>query len=263
VISLLERIAAAKRKEIEELKTNLDISGVAPRIAGIDPRPYLCRGDGRMAVIAEVKKASPVKGVLCQNFDPVGLAESYQKNGAGAVSVITDQGFFQGAREYLTQVKSVIDLPVLRKDFILDPVQLYESILLQADMILLIAAMHDYESLLTLSEKAEELGLYTLLEVHDRDELRMSRDLPVAMIGINNRNLKDFTVSLATSLHLVDEMPQHVIRLSESGISDHNDLSTLQKAGFHAALIGEALVSAINPGLRLRDILQYNRGCEE
>lgn len=257
---MLERIAAAKRKEIKELKIKLDISGIIPRVDRIDPRPFLQRDDGGIAVIAEVKKASPVKGVLCHEFDPVSLAESYRQNGAGAVSVITDQGFFQGDKEYLTRVKAAIDLPVLRKDFILDPVQLYESVLLQADMVLLIAAMHDYASLLSLSEKAAELGLYVLLEVHGRDELRMVHDLPVPMVGVNNRNLQDFTVSLAASLELAGEMPENVVRVSESGISDRNDLSTLQTAGFHAALIGEALVSAINPGLRLRDILQYDRG---
>jgi len=259
---VLERIVAAKRKEIKDLQNSLDISGINPRIDGIDPRPFLKRNDGRMAVIAEVKKASPLKGVLCHDFDPVGLAEIYQQNGAGAVSVITDQGFFQGDKDYLARVKSAIDLPVLRKDFILDPVQLYESVMLQADMVLLIAAMHDYDSLLSLSEKAHELGLYVLLEIHDRDELRMVHDLPVPMVGVNNRNLKDFTVSLATSLELADEMPEKVVRVSESGISGHNDLNALQAAGFHAALIGEALVSAGNPGLRLREILQYKGGYE-
>lgn len=257
---MLERIAAAKRKEIEELKIKLDISRVVPRKEGINPLPFLKREDGRIAVIAEVKKASPIKGVLCPDFDPVSLAENYQQNGAGAVSVITDQGFFQGAKDYLTRVKAAVDLPVLRKDFILDPVQLYESVILQADMVLLIAAMHDYDSLLSLSEKADELGLYVLLEVHDRDELRIVHDLPIQLLGINNRNLKDFTVSLTTSLQLVDEMPDRVVRVSESGIADRRDLDTLRTAGFHAALIGEALVSAGNPGLRLRDILQYDGG---
>ena len=256
----MERIAAAKRKEIEELKIKLDISGVVPRKEGINPLTFLKREDGRIAVIAEVKKASPIKGVLCPDFDPVSLAENYQQNGAGAVSVITDQGFFQGAKDDLTRVKAAIDLPVLRKDFILDPVQLYESVILQADMVLLIAAMHDYDSLLNLSEKADELGLYVLLEVHDRDELRIAHDLPIQLLGINNRNLKDFTVSLTTSLQLVDEMPDRVVRVSESGIADRRDLDTLRNAGFHAALIGEALVSAGNPGLRLRDILQYDGG---
>lgn len=257
---MLERIAAAKRKEIKELQNRLDTTGIMPRTDGLDPRPFLCRNDGRVSVIAEVKKASPVKGVFRPDFDPVALAADYQANGAGAVSVITDQGFFQGSTDYLTRVKAVVDLPVLRKDFILDPVQLYESVMLQADMVLLIAAMHNYESLLSLSEKADQLGLYVLLEVHDRDELRMVRDLPVSMIGINNRNLKDFTVSLTASLQLADEMPERVIRVSESGISDHNDLMELQSAGFHAALIGEALVSAVDPGLRLRAILQSDGG---
>lgn len=256
---MLERIAAAKREEIKELKINLDITGITVRVDVIDPRPFLKRADGNMTVIAEVKKASPVKGVLCNDFDPVSLAESYQRNGAGAVSVITDRGFFQGDKDYLTQVKAAVDLPVLRKDFILDAVQLYESVLLQADIVLLIAAMHDYDSLLSLSEKAGQLGLYTLLEVHDRDELRLSHDLPVSMVGINNRNLKDFTVSLTTSLQLIDGMPEGVIRVSESGISTYHDLRTLQRAGFHTALIGEALVSAAEPGLRLREILQQDR----
>ncbi|MGE5389569.1 MAG: indole-3-glycerol phosphate synthase TrpC [Deltaproteobacteria bacterium] len=259
---MLERIAAAKRREIEELKISMDISEVKPRDV-IDPRPFLCRTDGNIAVIAEVKKASPVKGVLCADFEPVSLAKSYQRNGAGAVSVITDQDFFQGDRDYLTQVKSAVDLPVLRKDFILDAVQLYESVLLGADIILLIAAMHDYASLLSLSEKADQLGLYILLEVHDRDELHISRDLPVQLVGINNRNLKDFTISLVNSLQLVDDMPEGVVRVSESGIRDHTDLRNLQNAGFHAALIGEALVSAPDPGLKLRQILYATGRCQE
>ena len=256
---MLERIAAAKREEIKELKAKLDITGITSRVDAIDPRPFLQRADGHMAVIAEVKKASPIKGLLCADFDPISLAGSYQKNGAGALSVITDSGFFQGDKDYLIRVKSMIDLPVLRKDFIIDAVQLYESVLLRADIVLLIAAMHDYESLLSLSEKARELGLYTLLEVHDRDEQHLAHDLPVQMVGINNRDLKDFTVSLSTSLHLIDGMPPGVIRVSESGISSQHDLSTLQRAGFHAALIGEALVSAADPGLRLREILQQHR----
>ncbi|MGE5464459.1 MAG: indole-3-glycerol phosphate synthase TrpC [Syntrophothermus sp.] len=256
---MLGKIAAAKREEIKELKINLDLSRISARVDVIDPRPFLKRADSSMAVIAEVKKASPVKGVLCNDFDPVSLAESYQRNGAGAVSVITDRRFFQGDKDYLTQVKSAVDLPVLRKDFILDAVQLYESVLLRADIVLLIAAMHDYDSLLSLSEKAKHLGLYTLLEVHDRDELRISHDLPVSMVGINNRNLKDFTVSLETSLQLIDGMPEGVIRVSESGISSHKDISTLQRVGFHAALIGEALVTSAEPGLRLREILQQDK----
>lgn len=255
---MLERIAAVKREEIKELKMSLDTSGIYPRTDTIDPGPFLRREDHRVAVIAEVKKASPVKGLLCPDFDPVALAGSYQENGAGAVSVITDQQFFQGSKSFLTQVKSAVGLPVLRKDFILDPIQLYESVLLQADLVLLIAAMHDYHSLLKLSEKARELGLHVLLELHNREELQMAGDLPVPIIGINNRNLQDFTVSLSASLQLADSLPSQAIRVSESGISAPGDMAVLERAGFNAALVGEALVSAENPGLRLQELVQYS-----
>ncbi len=259
---MLERIVAAKRQEVQELKRSLDTSGVSRNGAALAPGPFLRRDDKRVAVIAEVKQASPVKGTLCADFDPLVLAASYQQNGAGAISVISDQPFFQGSKDYLPLVKAAVTLPVLRKDFIVDEIQLYESLMLQADLVLLIAALHDYGSLLRLSEKSLELGLAVLMEVHERAELEMVLDLPVPIIGINNRNLRDFSIKLATSLQLVDLLPDKVIKVSESGISSPADMLTLERAGFHAALIGEALVSAKNPGQKLQEIIAYRREVE-
>ncbi|MDD2620682.1 MAG: indole-3-glycerol phosphate synthase TrpC [Syntrophomonadaceae bacterium] len=254
---MLKRIAEAKIGEVNELRTSIDLDKVRPRITKGDPLAVFKGNQPFVKVIAEIKKASPSKGVLCEDFNPRNLAAEYAGNGAAVISVITDRQFFQGCGEYLAAVKEEVKLPVLRKDFIIDEIQLYESLQLGADLVLLIAALHDYKSLLALSEKSRELGMEALLEVHDKQELKTALDLPVRMIGVNNRNLKDFTVDIKTSLKLAEIIPDSFIKISESGIKSAEDMILLEKQGFNGALVGEALVSSPNPGARLRELIFY------
>ncbi len=256
---MLERIAAQKRLEVDQLKASLNLTGLLPPKESINPRSILTHSR-RVSVIAEIKKASPVKGVLCADFDPVGLAAAYADNGAAVLSVITDNKFFQGSPALIQDIRPQAELPVLRKDFIIDELQLYETVLLGADMVLLIAALHDYSALLRLSLKCKELGIEPLLEVHDREELKKVLDLPVQIIGVNNRNLKDFTVDITTSLELADYIPDSLIKVSESGINKPADMQRLAAWGFNAALIGEALVSSPNPGAKLKELVNYEQG---
>lgn len=254
---MLTKIVAQKKLEVEQLKSSLDPGALAPRSKQIDLPQVFAHKDGQMAVIAEIKKASPSKGVICENFNPLALAETYVKNGAAALSVITDRAFFQGSPAFLQELRPVVSLPMLRKDFIIDALQLYETALLGADLVLLIAALHDYPALLALSEKCRELGLTPLMEVHNLEEVKKTLDLPVQMIGINNRNLKDFTVDIKTSLELAEYIPEPFIKVSESGIKTAADIKLLANHGFHGALIGETLVSSPDPGAKLKELINY------
>ncbi len=253
---MLDRIMAHKREEVRLLKQD-------HRLASLEPRrknpalPEALRAEGQLKVIAEIKKASPSKGILCENFDPLRLARLYEQNGAAAISVLSDTRFFQGSPQYVKQVKSAVSIPVLRKDFVIDEIQLYESLAMGADMILLIAGVLEYPALLKLAEKASELGLEVLLETHSADETILVADLPVQIAGINNRNLRSFEVSLDTSLKLVGSLPASVIKVSESGIKSPRDLKILAEHGFDAALMGEVLVTDKSPGLKLKELLYY------
>jgi indole-3-glycerol phosphate synthase len=189
------------------------------------------------------------------------LAGIYEQNGAAVISVITDNQFFQGDKGYAVEVRRQTALPILRKDFIIHEVQLYESVVLGADLVLLIAALHDYKSLLALSEKSRQLNLYPLVEVHDKKELQTALDLPVQLIGLNNRNLHDFTTNLKTSLELAGYIPDRYIKVSESGIKNRADMRQLEQAGCNAALIGETLVTSKDPGAMLNELMNY-RGDE-
>lgn len=254
---MLESILAAKKSEVKQLleEINLDLLDIKKR--NFDPFQCFRAQQGRVSVIAEIKKASPLKGVLCQDFNPQKMALNYKKNGAAAISVITDSSFFQGSKDYLRKVKETVNLPVLRKDFIIDEIQIYESFDLGADMLLLIASINGYESLIKLSEKCLELGMEPLMEVHDEDEIKMALDLPVHIIGINNRDLKNFSVDIKRSLELTGLLPTSFIKVSESGINSTQDMILLEEHGFDAALIGEALVSSPDAGEKLRELLSY------
>lgn len=254
---MLNRIAEAKKAEVKELRSLLDLDQIRPRVKNGDLLAVFKKGRPQVKVIAEIKKASPSKGVLCEDFRPRDLARDYARNGAAVISVITDRQFFMGDGEYLAIVKEEVKLPVLRKDFIIDEIQLYESVQMGADLVLLIVALHEYKNLLALSEKSRELGLEVLLEVHDYDELKTALDLPVRMVGINNRNLKDFTVDLKTSLKLAESIPETMIKVSESGIRNTLDMVLLEQHGFQGALIGEILVSSPEPGAKLRELAFY------
>lgn len=256
---MLERIARAKRREVELLKQSFEGDLSILTRHQVEPRPLL-KAEKRLQVIAEVKKASPVKGVLGTFSEPGQLAGLYEEAGAAAVSVITDREFFHGSKDYIKAVLDATSLPVLRKDFILDEIQLLETCRLGAQMVLLIAALHSYDSLLALCEKAQALGLEPLLEIHDGNELDLIKDLPVRLVGVNNRNLKTFEVNLDTSLRLVEQMDDALFKISESGIKTRQDMAALEAGGFQAVLIGEALVTAPHPGDKLKELLTYAEG---
>ncbi len=207
------------------------------------------------AVIAEVKKASPSRGLLQPNFDPVRLAVAYEQGGAACLSVLTDEQYFQGSLADLTAAREATILPVLRKDFVIDPVQIYQAAAHGADAILLIAAILEAEELRTFRQLAAELGLAALVEVHNHEELDRALQSSADLIGVNNRNLETFEVSLNTSLRLSKEMPAEATRVSESGIFTRSDLDLLRNAGFHAFLIGESLMKANNPVGALRALV--------
>mgnify|MGYP000892609517 FL=1 len=255
---MLERIIQAKRCEIEILKRSLD-GDLSISNRPVSSRPVLEK-EKRLQVIAEVKKASPVKGVLGTFSDPGQLAGLYEEAGAAAVSVITDREFFQGGKDYVKAVLASTSRPVLRKDFILDEIQLLETCQLGAQMILLIAALHNYGSLLSLCEKARSLGLEPLLEIHEDDELDLIKDLPVRLVGVNNRDLKTFKVDLNTSLRLVERLDESLFKISESGIKTGKDVAALKAGGFQEVLVGEALVTAPRPGDKLKELLTYAEG---
>ncbi|NLB87783.1 MAG: indole-3-glycerol-phosphate synthase, partial [Syntrophomonadaceae bacterium] len=177
--------------------------------------------------------------------------------GAAAISVITEETYFKGDKNFLTAVKDKVNLPILRKDFIIDEIQLYETLVIGADMVLLIASILPYPQLLKLIETCHSLSLEPLVEVHSQSEVKMLADLPIRIAGINNRNLKDFTVDINHSLRLVNYIPDHIFKVSESGISKPADLMSLEKHGFNAALIGEILVTNPSPGQKLRELLNY------
>lgn len=206
------------------------------------------------AVIAEVKKASPSKGIIRENFDPAEIAESYARGGATCLSVLTDERFFQGHDDYLGQARVRSGLPVLRKDFIIDPYQVYESRLIGADAILLIAAALSDEELMDLSTLATGLNLDILLEVHDREELDRALKLPLSLIGINNRNLRTFETSLDTTLNLLQAIPDDRLVVTESGIHSPEDVMLMRQNNVHTFLVGEAFMRADDPGARLAEL---------
>jgi indole-3-glycerol phosphate synthase len=212
------------------------------------------------AVIAEVKKASPSKGLMRTEFDPVRIGTQYQRGGASAVSVLTDEKFFGGRLEYLSELRSAIDLPLLRKDFIIHDYQLHEARSAGADAVLLIVGSMDHHTLMELHTGAVELGLEVLVEVHNGKELRTAVELGARMIGVNNRDLGTLETRLETSYRLGPELPPDCLGVSESGITSGEDLVKLTRAGFGAALIGEFLMTQENPGTALRVLLDDYEG---
>ncbi|MET0089423.1 MAG: indole-3-glycerol phosphate synthase TrpC [Candidatus Thiodiazotropha sp.] len=209
---------------------------------------------GQPGVIAEIKKASPSKGILRADFRPAEIAESYQRGGAACLSVLTDVDFFQGSDAYLQQARSASQLPVIRKDFIIDPYQVYEARAIDADCILLIAACLDDNQLKTLNDLAHELGMDVLIEVHDGEELERALQVENRLIGINNRNLRTFEVSLQTTLDLLERIPQERIVVTESGILAPQDVRTMRDHQVNGFLVGEAFMRAEDPGARLKEL---------
>ena len=214
---------------------------------------------GLPAVIAEVKKASPSKGVIRADFVPADIAQSYAEHGAACLSVLTDQRYFQGSPDYLKQARASCDLPVLRKDFMVDPYQVYEARAMGADCILLIAACLDDAQMADLEAIALGLNMAVLVEVHDRDELQRALRLKTPLVGINNRNLRTFEVSLDTTLAMLPDVPADRLLVTESGILGQADVQRMRDAGVHAFLVGEAFMRAPEPGVALADLFGFGR----
>ncbi|MDP3170085.1 MAG: indole-3-glycerol phosphate synthase TrpC [Polaromonas sp.] len=243
-----EVAAAMRRKPLDAVRFDAESRVLTRDFAGA-LRAKLAAG--KPAVIAEVKKASPSKGVLRPDFIPADIAQSYAEHGAACLSVLTDKDFFQGNVDYLKQARASCDLPVLRKDFIVDPYQVYESRVMGADCILLIAACLDDAQMKSLEALALSLDMAVLVEVHDRAELERALKLKTPLLGINNRNLQTFEVSLDTTLTLLSDVPADRLLVTESGITTPADVARLREAGVNAFLVGEAFMRAEDPGVAL------------
>ena len=254
---ILDRIVGVKREEIASLKQATPLARLKEAIRDLPPTRDFKQAISRRpcAVIAEVKRGSPSKGRIREQFDPVQIASLYQEHGAQAVSVLTDEQFFEGKGDYLAAIKKAIALPLLRKDFIIDAYQIYETRVLGADALLLIAAILDKGQLQEYIELAEQLGLAPLVEVHTKAELDKALAAGAEIIGINNRDLQTFSTDLNKTLELVPLIPQGKIVVAESGISTRKDIELLMKAGVHCFLIGEALMQADDIGGKLRELL--------
>lgn len=257
---ILNRILARKREEIAERSAHVSLAEIqAAAKKAAPPRGFfnaLSRAiaANRSAVIAEIKKASPSKGIIRADFDPVALAQSYEKGGASCLSILTDRDFFQGDESYLTAARAACNLPVLRKDFMIDPYQVYEARAIGADCILLIVAALNDTDMQELAWRAIDLGMDVLVEVHDREELERAQMLRTPMIGINNRDLRTFKTDLNTTIGLLtDVFPDRMV-VTESGIHTREDIALMRRHGVNAFLVGEAFMKAADPGARLAEL---------
>lgn len=260
---ILQRILDRKAVEVAERSARVSIDALRARLADAPPvRGFVAaidakRAAGMPAVIAEVKKASPSKGVIREHFDPAGIARAYEAGGAACLSVLTDIDFFQGADAYLQQARVACALPVLRKDFTIDPYQIVEARALGGDCILLIVSALDDQQLSLLYREAMAIGLDVLVEVHDAGELQRALSLPAIdgrqpLIGVNNRNLRTFEVSLDTTLGLLDAVPDGRVLVTESGIATGEDIERMLAAGVDVFLVGESFMREPDPGIALQ-----------
>ncbi len=262
--SILNEIAAYKREWVATCKQKAGETQLLRQAASRQPLDFagalISRIDaGDNAVIAEVKKASPSKGVIRADFDPVAIARSYERGGAACLSVLTDRKYFQGADDYVREIRKAIGLPVLRKDFMLDPYQVIEARAMGADAILIILAMVDDGLAAELAAAAREQGLAILPEVHNARELERALMLDCRLIGINNRDLHSFATSLDTTIELLKELPQDKTVITESGIFTSQDIRTMNEHGVRGFLIGESLMRQPDPGQALAALLQESR----
>jgi indole-3-glycerol phosphate synthase len=255
VADILVRILDTKAREVSLQQIQTELVSIAPTrdfVAAIRERVEA----GRAATIAEIKKASPSKGVMREDFDPAQIARSYEQGGAACLSVLTDVEYFQGDDAYLKQARDACQLPVLRKEFIIDPYQVYESRLIGGDCILLIVAALDDRQLREFTELARTLDMAVLVEVHDAEELARALKLNTTLIGINNRNLRTFDTSLKTTISLLAEIPDDRIVVTESGIHERSDVESMLEHDVRAFLVGEAFMRAEEPGDRLAQLFQ-------
>ncbi len=273
MVAVLDRIVAATRGRVAEAKRGADLRLLEERAGRHVPRgfrrglqsPHLLQnqkevGHLRVAVIAELKKASPSKGLIRADFRPAELARELEAAGAAALSVLTDEEFFQGSLGNLQAASAAVKIPCLRKDFIVDEFQLVEARANSADAVLLIVAALTEEELKSLAAGARRMGLDVLCEVHDGEELARALDAGFDLIGVNTRDLRTFTVDLKTALDLAPKFPAGIVRVAESGIRSGEDVARLQAAGYHAFLVGESLMRAKSPGEALRDLMRVQGG---
>lgn len=262
--TILKKIIARKHEEVAERQAKVSVDQLKEQIvaqqgSATDPRGFVASmqkalSEGRSAVIAEAKKASPSKGVMRDPFVPADIAASYEAGGASCLSVLTDADFFQGSEDYLMQARAACNLPVIRKDFIVDTYQVYEARAIGADCILLIAASLTDEQMRELNDLAIELGMDVLIEVHNREELHRSLPLNNTLVGINNRNLHTFEVTLEHTYELLDDIPQDRIVVTESGILNQQDVQDMRAREVNSFLVGEAFMRAEDPGAKLSEL---------
>ena len=257
---ILKQILARKTEEIANRRERMSIADLEDIAKDIEaPRGFYQALKAKIAqkkpaIIAEVKKASPSKGVIRENFQPVEIAQDYSMNGATCLSVLTDKDFFQGSEVYLQMARQACPLPILRKDFIIDPYQLYETRALGADCILLIVAALEETQMLELAELAKQLGMDVLVEVHDEAELNRALKLETPLIGINNRDLRSFETSLQTTLTLKNKIPTERLIITESGIHHPEDVQLMLDNDIYGFLVGEAFMRATHPGKKMREL---------
>ena len=260
ITDILQKILQRKIEEISVRSASLSLDALTARVADSpEPRGFVeairnTIADGRAAVIAEAKKASPSKGVMREDFDIEQIAKSYEAGGATCMSVLTDEDFFQGSDEYLRQAHAACNLPLIRKDFIIDPYQVVEARVMGADCILLIVSALEDNQMAELAHLATELGLDVLVEVHDADELERSLKLDLPLVGINNRNLRTFETSLDTTLDLLDQIPDDRIIVTESGIHTPEDVQLMRTNHVNTFLVGEAFMREPQPGEKLKEL---------
>ena len=259
---ILKKIVSRKQEEIADSINRVSLERMIELSSNADnPRGFyralhnkvLKRQSG---VIAEIKKASPSKGILRADFEPVGIAKSYELGGASCLSILTDRDFFQGDPLYLIKARAAVTIPVIRKDFIIHPYQVYESRAIGADCILLIASCLDDDELKDLSDIATSLGMDTLVEVHDHEELNRALKLDLPLLGINNRNLRNFEVTLQTTIDLLSEISDDKLVITESGIKTRQDVELMHQNNVFGFLIGEAFMRDSNPGQKLKEFFE-------
>jgi indole-3-glycerol phosphate synthase len=254
---ILKKILARKVEEIRDRSARISLAELSARASDQPPTRAFAAAleskidEGLPAVIGEIKKASPSKGVMRPDFDPAAIARSYASNGAACLSVLTDSEFFQGSEAFLAAARGACELPVLRKDFTIDPYQVYEARAIGADCILLIVAALGDAALLELALLAAELDLDVLVEVHDEEELERALAIPAPLIGVNNRDLRTFETSIETTLRLAPQIPYDRLLVTESGIRTPDDVARLRAEGIEAFLVGETFMRAADPGAAL------------
>lgn len=255
-MSILERILAAKRAEVAAARKQLPEKEIRKRArAAPAPRDFIGALRAKQpAVIAEIKRASPSRGILRADFDPAAIAKSYENAGAACMSVLTDIEFFQGSPDHLSAARGACGLPALRKDFLIDPYQVFESRALGADCVLLIAACLALQEMRELEALSQGVGMAVLVEVHDAAELALALELETPLIGINNRNLRSFETRLETTLDLLPRVPSDRVVITESGILSRADVARMRERGVNAFLVGEAFMRATDPGAELKKL---------